>query len=91
MSIVTVLSVRDIVADTYGRPFFAPNVPSAVRSVRAEVNSAQGGTLNTNPDDFQLFDLGTFDDQTCRFQLYEQPVMVLNNLSALVERVTDAA
>lgn len=87
MTKLAVLSVRDVVADTFGRPFFSPNVPSATRSVRAEVNNPQSGTLHTNPDDFELYDLGTFDDQTCLFELYDRPALVVR-LSNLAERTS---
>lgn len=83
MAKFAVLSVRDIVADTYGRPFFAPNVPSGARSLRSEVNNPQAGMLHTNPADFQLFELGVFDDQTCQFELLPQPHQVLGSLDVL--------
>lgn len=84
MTKLAVLSVRDVVADTFGRPFYAPNEASGVRSVRSEVNSPQGGTLKDHPDDFELYALGTFDDQTCVFELFDRPKLLLR-LSHLVD------
>lgn len=84
MTKFAVLSVRDVVADTFGRPFFAPNEASGVRSVRSEVNNPQSGTLHTNPDDFELYSLGSFDDQLCQFELFDRPKLLLR-LSHLVD------
>lgn len=78
MAILSVLSVRDVVADTYGRPFFTPNVPSGVRSLQKEVNTqSDGNMLADNPDDFELYNLGTYDDQTGAFDLLPRPELVV--------------
>lgn len=84
MTKFAVLSVRDVVADSFGRPFFAPNEASGVRSVRSEVNNPQSGTLNTHPDDFELYALGDFDDQNCAFDLFDRPKLLVR-LSHLVD------
>lgn len=75
MSTVTVLSVRDLKQGTYGRPFFVPNVASGLRSVALEVNTyAEGNMLYFYPQDFEVQELGEFDDVTGRFTLHPVPV-----------------
>ena len=86
MATFSVLSIRDVVGANYGRPFFAPSVGSGVRSVTHEVNtSADGNMLNTNPDDFEIYSLGSFDDQTCKFDLLDVPELIVR-CSALVSK-----
>lgn len=60
-----ILSVKDVVADTYGQPFFVPNVGSGLRSVQDEVNRAHAdNALFNHSEDFILFQIGSFDDSS---------------------------
>lgn len=78
MPITVMCSVRDVVASTFGRPFFAVNTASATRSLTQEVNSqSDGNMLNSNPGDFELYELGSFDDQTAMFDLLSQPRLIV--------------
>lgn len=61
--------VRDRVADTYGNPFFMPNTGMAIRTFRDEVNRADANNpLYQHSDDFDLFQCGSFDNETCIFE-----------------------
>ncbi len=71
MTTFAIVSVRDTVAETYGRPFMASNIPSAIRSLSHEINSPDAGSLHSNPGDFELYSLGEFDDQTGLITVYE--------------------
>lgn len=63
-----VLAVRDRAIDAYGQPFFSSSVGGAVRSFSDEVNRAgENNQLNKHPEDFDLFLLGEFDDNTGEF------------------------
>jgi hypothetical protein len=69
-----VCSIRDRAAEAYGRPFFLPAVGVAIRSFQDEVNRrAEDNQVFQHPDDFDLFELGSFDDATGKFDLYETP------------------
>lgn len=86
MTIYAMCSVRDVVASTFGRPIFAPNTASAVRSIQNEVNRPQDGNmLNTHPDDFELYHLGNYDDQTGGVEMLPQPQLLVR-CSNLVNR-----
>lgn len=64
-----VLSVRDIKADSFGRPFFTTSLGEAVRSFSDEVNrAAEDNLLYKHPDDFELFHLGMFDTDDGTFE-----------------------
>jgi len=63
-----VLAIRDRAIDSYGQPFYSTSVGGAIRSFSDEVNrAAENNQLNRHPEDFDLFLLGEFDDQTGEF------------------------
>lgn len=63
------LSVRDRAADVFGSPFFSPSVGLAVRQFGDQVaNPEPNNMLNKHPEDFDLYQVGLFDDQTGGFE-----------------------
>jgi hypothetical protein len=73
-----VVSVKDRAADVFNRPFFVPHRNVAVRDFTDEVNrNASDNQLNKHPDDFDLYLLGTFDDNAGTFDMEEQPVVLV--------------
>ncbi len=67
-------SIRDSAADAYGRPFFMTSVGIAIRSFTDEVNRAdKENQIYMHPEDFDLFELGEFDDETGRIVLLDVP------------------
>lgn len=60
-----ICSVKDRAADAFGRPMFVPSVGLALRGFTDEVNrEAPDNQMFHHSDDFDLFELGTFDDAT---------------------------
>ena len=60
-----IVSVKDTAAQAFGRPIFVPSVAVAVRSLRDEVNRKDStDDLAKHPDDFELYEIGSFDDST---------------------------
>lgn len=60
-----ICSVKDRAADAFGRPMFVPSVGLALRGFTDEVNrEAADNQMYHHSDDFDLFELGTFDDST---------------------------
>ena len=73
-----VCSIKDRAADAFGRPFYVPAVGVAIRSFQDEVNrAADDSQIFQHPDDFDLFDLGVFDDASGLFQLHDTPVLLM--------------
>ena len=71
---MVICSIRDSAADAYGRPFFLPSVGVAIRSFTDEVNRpSEDNQIYQHPEDFDLFELGEFDDTTGRFVLLDTP------------------
>jgi hypothetical protein len=72
-----ICTVKDRAADAYGRPMFVPSAGVAIRSFSDEINrnNAENQLFN-HPDDFDLYELGEFDDNTALFSLHEQPKLL---------------
>lgn len=63
-----ICAIRDRAADAFGRPMFSAALGQAIRSFVDEVNrSDPNNQLAAHPDDFDLYQLGTFDDSTGMF------------------------
>lgn len=75
--ILYIISVKDRAADAYGRPFYVPSIGVGIRSFTDEVNRTdKDNQMFNHPDDFDLYDFGTFDDSTGRFELHDVPKVV---------------
>jgi len=69
-----VVAVRDSAAGAFMRPFYLSSPGQAIRSFQDEVNRAsEENTMFHHPEDFELFELGTFDDGTGLFDLLAIP------------------
>ena len=74
---LVIVSIMDTAAGAYGRPAYVASEGVAVRQFQDEVNRAhEDNQLYKHPDDFQLFYLGTFDDNTGGFDLLASPKMI---------------
>jgi hypothetical protein len=72
-----ICTVKDRAADAYGRPMFVPSAGVAIRSFSDEINRNNADNqLYNHPDDFDLYELGEFDDNTGLFALHEQPKLL---------------
>lgn len=72
-----VCAVRDRATDCFARPMFVQALGQAVRSFSDEINRVeQDNMLHKHPEDFDLFELGTFDDSDASFELLEKPRQV---------------
>lgn len=72
-----VCSIFDRKVASYGRPMFARAVGEAMRIFRDEVNrAAEDNILYKHPEDFDLFLVGKFDEESGR--LHPQDPMMLD-------------
>jgi len=75
--ILNICTVKDRAADAFGRPMFVPSTGVAIRSFSDEINRNNAeNQLYNHPDDFDLYELGQFDDNTGCFTLHEQPKLL---------------
>ena len=71
-------SVYDTASGLFARPIFAQSRGIAIRSFSDEVNrQAADNTLYQHPEDFQLFHLGVYDDQTGVCESLDKPLRVV--------------
>lgn len=69
-----VVCVRDRAADCFGQPQFVLSVGAAIRGFGDEINrAADNNGFYKHPEDFDLYELGTFDDQDATFECSESP------------------
>lgn len=71
-----VVVVKDLAADVFAQPQFCAHPNQALRGFRDQVNESpvsDGNVVAKHPQDFVLYELGSFDDGTCRFELLEVP------------------
>lgn len=78
------VSVRDSAAGVFGVPFFSPSVGVAIRSFSDEVGRSDAqNQLNRHPEDFELFQLGVFDDNDCDFEIFSSPKSLLRAIDCV--------
>lgn len=58
-----IYSIYDRATEAYQAPFFQPTGPAAIRIVKGEANR-EGSMLNAAPADFELWELGDFNETT---------------------------
>lgn len=69
-----IISVRDNVANIFGTPNFVQSKGSAIRAFSDEVNRPdENNAFYKHPSDFELFFLGTYDDEQAIFELLARP------------------
>lgn len=74
---LTLCTVKDRAADAYGRPMFVPSTGIAIRSFSDEINrQSADNQMYNHSDDFDLYELGEFDDNTGLFSLHDQPKLL---------------
>lgn len=82
-----VVAIYDVATETYGRPIFTPAKGYALRSFRDEIaRDHEENNMYKHPEDFDLFFLGMFDDQTGQFdQTGAERIMRGRDVKAMTE------
>ena len=74
---MVIVSIKDRLADAYGRPAYVATEGVAIRQFIDEVNRAdENSQIYAHPDDFDLYYIGTFDDNTGAFDLLASPKVI---------------
>jgi hypothetical protein len=70
--VLVIVAVKDRAADAFMRPFFVPTPAMAVRSFMDEVQrESADNQLFHHSDDFDLYEIGLFDDSTGRITSHD--------------------
>lgn len=73
-----IVAVKDRAADAFMRPFFVPTANMAIRSFMDEVNrESSDNQLFAHPDDFDLYEIGIFDDSNGAINSHPDPKMLM--------------
>lgn len=72
-----VFTIRDSKANAYLQPFFMPNEAVATRAMDNCLRD-KGHAFYANPEDFALYILGDYDDETGKFVLLDSPQHLFN-------------
>lgn len=72
-----IVSLKDTAARVFGQPFVVQATAQAVRSLRDEVNNKDATSdVARHPDDFELYELATFEEDTGVVTMIDPPRMV---------------
>jgi len=72
-------SLRDAKAEVFMAPQAFQNKAVALRAVAESVNGInKDSPIAKYPEDFGIYELGEFDDSTCRITLYDTPYHLAN-------------
>lgn len=64
-----IIATRDVVANVYSQPMFVPHLGGAIRSFGDECKRKEpGNILAAHPEDFELWHLGEYDDNTGTYE-----------------------
>lgn len=76
--ISVIVSVKDSAAEAFGRPMYLQSLGVAIRSFTDEVNREdKDNQLFNHPDDFDLYELGVFDDAIGKYELRDNPSVIV--------------
>jgi len=74
-----VVSIFDRATGLYSRPVYVPSTGAAMRSFTDEINDPRpDNQLNKHPDDYDLFQIATWDDNTGQYTQLETFPMLLS-------------
>ena len=79
--ITQVVALFDGKVEAFGMPQFVQSVGAGVRAFGDAVNGSGDSDIRRHPEDFQLFHLGSFDDETGRFTQFDVPKLLSAGLT----------
>lgn len=72
-----VFAIKDSKIEAFKNPIFLNSQGEAIRALTDEVENPQS-LFHKYSEDFTLYELGTYDDQTATFEQHETPLVVIN-------------
>ncbi|QXP07914.1 MAG: nonstructural protein [Arizlama microvirus] len=74
---IKMFSIRDLQLSIFTSPMFLNSEIQAVRQIYMAMNNHPDNQLTQFPENFQLVELGEFDDTTGRFETYDVPKLII--------------
>lgn len=78
-------SIRDARAEVFGAPYYALTAGMAERNFTQLVNDEKS-QLNMFPDDFDLYEVGVYDDQDGKGQFWDTPRHIIKAVQVLQKK-----
>lgn len=77
--ITLLMSLKDLKAEQFGKPFTAITIGTAARDIQDMLNSGEkNNMLVSHPHDFELYHIGNFDDDAGEITAHNPPHRILN-------------
>lgn len=70
-------TVKDIKGDIYMQPFFVRTTALAIREIEQATNNPES-IFNKYPEDYSLYEIGEFDQETAEVNLHDDLVKLCN-------------
>lgn len=81
--ITKIYSLKDLKTDTFKQPFFQHSKGEALRTVTDLAKDPQS-IVQRYPDDFHLYEIGTYNDENADIRVHETPEKVME-ISELIK------
>jgi len=81
-------SIRDSKTEVFGQPFQQKTRQEAERTF-VSLSNDQTTFIGKYPEDYDLFFLGQYDDNTGKFKLTDSPTHVLKAINCLTKKTTN--
>lgn len=89
MAIKKAYAVKDIVSGLFQPPFYSVNDATAVRSIQSACFDEQV-PFASNPQDYQLWYINQYDDETGFFSGKESEIRMMHNISEIKQQAEQA-
>lgn len=77
--ITQIVCTRDIKVGAYAQPVSVATILIAIRSFQDAANDAKKDSdISRHPTDFDLYHLGSYNDETAEFNLFDKPQHIMN-------------
>lgn len=85
--------IYDSKAEGYMQPFFSQASGAAIRAFSDELNNpqSQNRSLHDHPEDYTLFEIGTWDDKEGRIEPYTAPQALIRGVDVTERQVLKAS
>jgi len=84
MSKHVIVAVQDRALAAFNRPFFVPTRGAAIRAFSDELNKPES-PMHQHPDDYDLYELGAWDDETGKFDNTTSPQQIAIGKNLIVK------
>ena len=71
----TIVATHDINAKLYGNPIIVPQAGVAIREFGEECRKPES-VYNKFSEDFEMVELGIYDNQTGKIKIHKEPVVI---------------